>query len=77
MLQAEDFWGPAGHIRYELSNDGGAHWSPVQPGEPWYFTTRGTDLLWRAILTTADLSMTPLIESIRIHYTTHQPRNSQ
>ncbi|MGQ4809675.1 hypothetical protein NKDENANG_03098 [Candidatus Entotheonellaceae bacterium PAL068K] len=72
VLRVQDFWGTSGHIRYELSNDGGAHWSPVQPGEPWHFTTPGTELRWRAILTTTDLTATPLIETMRIHYTTQR-----
>ena len=65
-LQVQDFWGSAGRIDYALSNDGGAHWHPAQPGVWLRFPTPGTDLRWRATLETADVVQTPLIESIRI-----------
>ena len=70
LLHVEDFWGTTGHIRYELSNDGGTHWQQVQPGEAWHFATPGTDLRWRATLLSTDLSTTPTLEAVRIEYTT-------
>jgi hypothetical protein len=72
LLQVQDFWGVSGRIRYELSNDGGAHWHHVQPGKRWHFATPGTDLRWRAILTSTNLTATPTIEMVRIDYTTSE-----
>ncbi|MDH3600106.1 MAG: hypothetical protein OEU26_10760, partial [Candidatus Tectomicrobia bacterium] len=65
-LQVQDFRGSAGRIDYALSNDGGAHWHPAQPGVWLRFPTPGTDMRWRATLETADVVQTPVIESIRI-----------
>jgi hypothetical protein len=70
VLQVQDFWGPSGRIAYELSNDGGAHWHLVEPGERYYFPQPGTDLRWRATLVSTDLLSTPMLETIRIDYTT-------
>jgi hypothetical protein len=70
VLQVQDFWGPAGRIAYELSNDGGAHWHLVEPGERYYFPQPGTDLRWRATLLSTDLLTTPVLEAIRLDYTT-------
>jgi hypothetical protein len=70
VLQVEDFWGSTGHIRYELSNDGGAHWQQVQPGEAWHFATPGTDLRWRATLLSTDLATTPTLEAVQMEYMT-------
>ena len=60
----------AGHIRYELSNDGGGQWQQVQPGEKWRFATSGTELRWRATLFSSNLATTPTLEAVRIEYTT-------
>jgi hypothetical protein len=70
VLQVQDFWGPAGRISYELRNDGGTHWYPVEPGEGYHFPQPGTDLRWRATLASTDLLSTPMLEAIRIDYTT-------
>jgi hypothetical protein len=70
VLQVQDFWGPAGRISYALSNDGGAHWHPVEPGERYHFPQPGTDLRWRATLVSTDLLTTPVLEAIRLDYTT-------
>jgi hypothetical protein len=70
VLQVEDFWGSTGHVRYELSNDGGAHWQQVQPGNAWHFATPGTDLRWRATLLSTDLAITPTLEAVQIEYMT-------
>jgi hypothetical protein len=70
VLQVQDFWGPAGRISYEISNDGGTHWHPVEPGERYHFPQPGTDLRWRATLVSTDLLTTPALETIRIDYTT-------
>jgi hypothetical protein len=66
VLHVEDFWGRAGEIRYELSNDGGAQWHAVQPGQPFHFPTAGHDLRWRAVLTSADPTLSPQIDTLRI-----------
>lgn len=70
LLQVQDFWGAAGSIRYELSNDGGAHWHQVQPGERYRFASPGTELRWRATLASTDLTTTPLLETLKLDYTT-------
>jgi len=72
ILQVQDFWGPSGRISYELSNDGGAHWHPVEPGERYHFPQPGTDLRWRATLVSTDPLTTPVLETIRIDYTTSE-----
>ena len=72
VLQVQDFWGPSGRISYELSNDGGTHWHPVEPGERYHFPQPGTDLRWRATLVSTDLLTTPVLETIRIDYTTSE-----
>jgi hypothetical protein len=68
LLQVQDFWGTSGRIHYELSNDGGAHWHQVQPGESYHFPHPGTELRWRATLVSTDLATTPVLETIRIDY---------
>jgi hypothetical protein len=70
VLQVQDFWGSSGRISYELSNDGGTHWHLVEPGERYHFPQPGTDLRWRATLASTDLLSTPMLETIRIDYTT-------
>jgi hypothetical protein len=70
VLQVEDFWGSTGHVRYELSNDGGVHWQQVQPGEAWHFATPGTDLRWRATLLSTDLATTPTLGAVQMEYMT-------
>ena len=72
LLQVEDFWGAAGSIRYELSNDGGVHWHQVQPGERYRFASPGTELRWRATLMSTDLATTPVLETLKIDYTTSE-----
>jgi len=63
-------------ITYALSNDG-ANFSPVTPGVPLTFTTAGSDLRWRATLSTAsDLGVTPSIESLSIDYVEEAPAQS-
>jgi hypothetical protein len=72
LLQARDFWGTSGRIYYELSNDGGAHWHQVEPGERYHFPHPGTDLRWRATLVSTDLATTAVLETIRIDYAAAQ-----
>jgi hypothetical protein len=72
VLQVQDFWGTSGRISYELSNDGGTQWHPVEPGERYHFPQPGTDLRWRATLVSTDLLSTPVLETIRIDYATSE-----
>ena len=72
VLQVQDFWGPAGRIAYELSNDGGAHWHQVEPGERYHFPQPGADLRWRATLVSTDPLTTPVLETVRLDYTTSE-----
>jgi hypothetical protein len=72
VLQVQDFWGASGRISYEISNDGGTHWHPVEPGERYHFPQPGTDLRWRATLVSTDLLTTPVLETIRIDYMTSE-----
>jgi hypothetical protein len=67
-LLVRDFWGTSGHIDYALSNDGGLHWHPVQPGVWYHFATAGSELRWRATLTSTNVVMTPYLDIIRIEY---------
>ena len=56
---------------YWLSNDGGARWYLVRPGEPFEFSTAGTALRWRAELRSLSPARTPRVEQIVIaarHY---------
>jgi hypothetical protein len=69
-LIAEDQpWG--GSVTFYLTNDGGAHWAAVTPGVTHVFTTAGSDLRWRAVLTADPLwPRTPIVRSLRIEYST-------
>ncbi len=59
-----------GAIAFQLSNDGGNAWHPVQLGVSHVFTRAGTALRWRAFLQTAPtrLAETPLIRHLQIEY---------
>lgn len=60
-----------GNVQFYLTNDGGAHWSPVTPGVTHVFTTTGSDLRWRVEMTADPLwPRSPVIDSLRIEYTT-------
>ena len=67
-LRVQDFWSASGHIHYALSNDGGAHWYPVQPGTWYHFATAGTELRWRAVLESTEVLASPHIDTLRIDY---------
>jgi hypothetical protein len=67
-LLVQDFWGASGRIHYGLSNDGGLHWHPVQPGIWHDFSTAGTELRWRAVLESTDVTASPHIDTVRIDY---------
>ena len=57
-------------INYFLSNDGGTTWEPTNPGDNHIFSSQGTDLRWRAVLTTTDPNITPLIDDLNVVYQT-------
>jgi hypothetical protein len=67
-LHVRDYWGVSGKIRYQLSNDGGIQWHPVQPGTWHRFPEPGTELRWRALLEATNPLHTPVIEMLRIDY---------
>ena len=56
-------------INYFLSSDGGVNFEPVTPGVEHTFAIVGTDLRWRAVLSTADTLVTPQLLSVSIAYT--------
>lgn len=55
-------------ITYYLSNDGGSSWNTVTSGSEYTFSASGTDLRWKANLTTTDLTVTPEITAIVVSY---------
>ena len=59
-----------GHIAFLLTNDGGTHWAEVTPGVTHVFTSTGSDLRWRAVLTGDPLwrHRSPVVHSLRIEY---------
>ncbi len=61
--------GSYGDIKYYLSNDGGNTWIEVNPaGALTNFSTAGSDLFWKALLSTTDLRKTPIIDKIEVYY---------
>jgi hypothetical protein len=63
-----------GTVQFYLTNDGGTHWAEVTPGVAHAFTTTGSDLRWRAVLTTDPVWLrTPVVNSLRIEYSTQGP----
>ena len=58
-----------GRLDYYLSNDGGQTWEGVIPGELHRFTSRGSDLRWRAYLyPTADGRAGPTLSQLTLRY---------
>ena len=57
-------------ITYSLSADGGINWETITPGIEHVFTNTGTQLKWKAVLTTSDFLVTPSINNLSIDYTT-------
>ncbi len=55
---------------YYLSPDTGYHWEQVIPGSEHSFTNNGTQLKWKAVLTTSNSSKTPTISDLSISYET-------
>ncbi|MFA5927045.1 MAG: YCF48-related protein [Patescibacteria group bacterium] len=56
-------------VAYYLSADGGSNWESVTSGESHSFTNTGSDLRWRAVLT-SDGANTPIITTIALSYGT-------
>lgn len=61
-------------VTYQLSNDGGANFYTVTPGVPFTFPTGGSDLRWRAILTTGNPAFSPTIDELTISFSTSLTR---
>jgi len=57
-------------ITYYLSNDGGIIWNQVISGSLYTFSNLGTDLRWKAVLSTTDTNVTPVINNLTITYST-------
>ncbi len=57
-------------ILYYLSADNGINWESVTPGIKYDFVNTGYQLKWKAILTTSDISKSPVIHNLSIEYTT-------
>lgn len=55
-------------INYYLSNDGGNSWQSATSGTEVKFITKGNDLRWKAVLSTENKCLTPIISSITIEY---------
>ncbi len=52
---------------YYLSANGGSSWEgPVTSGSQWTFTTPGTDLRWKAVLSSGGVLDTPVITNITV-----------
>jgi hypothetical protein len=60
-------------IAYYLSPDNGAHWEAVTAGVEHVFTNVGSQLRWRAVLTTSDSVKTPTLTSLAITYAAQLP----
>jgi len=67
-----DYQTNGGTVQFYLTNDGGAHWAQVTPGATHIFTTTGSDLRWKAMLTADPLwrHRAPVVEHVRIEYQT-------
>jgi hypothetical protein len=69
-----DYQTNGGGVQFYLTNDGGAHWVIAAVGAATVFTTTGSDLRWRAVLTADPLwPRTPVVNSLRIEYSTQVP----
>ena len=63
------------NIDYYLSNDGGSTWEATTSGIEHIFTSTGSDLRWRAIMThSGDIGAIPFISQIDISYTADSSR---
>lgn len=55
-------------ISYELSNDGGSTFASVISGTPFTLVTTGSDLRWRATLSSLNNTVTPNLQSVSVSY---------
>ncbi len=56
-------------LSYYLSANGGTNWEgPVTSGTEWTFTNTGSDLRFKATLSTSDTTVTPSIQDISVSY---------
>ena len=60
-------------IKYYLSPDNGTHWEQVSLGVSHNFINSGSELKWKAVLTTSNPDNTPLISDLSISYVTALP----
>ncbi|MBT8446907.1 MAG: VCBS repeat-containing protein [Gammaproteobacteria bacterium] len=65
-LHAIDSQPAATHVSYFLTNNGGARWHRVTPGQPFTFPSIGDDLRWAAELSTASPVVTAQIVSVTL-----------
>lgn len=57
------------NVQFYLTNDGGNNWISVNPGGSMVnFVGAGSDLRWRAILSTTDPRSTPEVDRIEVYY---------
>jgi hypothetical protein len=57
-----------GAIVYEMTANGGTNWYAVTSGTPFNFPVTGTDLRWRATLTTPNPTNTPTLDQLYITF---------
>jgi hypothetical protein len=64
-----------GSVQFYLTNNGGANWVTATLGTATVFTTTGSDLRWRAVLTSDPVwrQRSPFVTSLRIDYSTQIP----
>ncbi|MDD5259563.1 MAG: T9SS type A sorting domain-containing protein [bacterium] len=55
-------------VTFQLSNNGGGNWYNVTPASKYIFSTTGSDLRFRILLTTLNGSATPYIYDLTISY---------
>lgn len=72
-LTATDSTPSSTSISYYLSNDGGVTWESTTSGSAHTFTSTGSDLRWKAVLNTTDVSKTAYISNISITYGNTNP----
>jgi putative cell wall-binding protein len=62
-----------GTVAFFLSNDAGATFEPITPGEEHIFTSSGSKLKWKAELTKDVLGLSPILDQVDIEYTISEP----
>jgi hypothetical protein len=59
---------PETGVAYQMSVDGGDTWETVSSGTEHFFSATGSNLKWKASLSSTDTAQTPVIHSITIDY---------